>query len=82
MCAYVLPILNSGCNLEWRDNPTSHCLLTNFYTHGNNLIPISIPTHLLRKLAKKHLNFTVLAKQNSTICTNNLRTDIGIKLLP
>ena len=28
----------------------SHCL-TNFYTHGNNLIPISVPTHLLHKLA-------------------------------
>ena len=41
MCAYVLPILYSGCILECRDKPTSHCL-TNFYTHGNNLIPISV----------------------------------------
>ena len=52
VCAYVLPILYSGCILpmECRDKPTSHCL-TNFYTHGNNLIPISVPTHLLHKLA-------------------------------
>ena len=36
LCAtYTLRIL------ECRDKPTSHCL-TNFYTHGNNLIPISI----------------------------------------
>ena len=34
-------ILYSGCILECRDKPTSHCL-TNFYTHGNNLIPISV----------------------------------------
>ena len=38
---HVLPILYSGCILECRDKPTSHCL-TNFYTHGNNLIPISV----------------------------------------
>ena len=37
----VLPILYSGCISECRDKPTSHCL-TNFYTHGNNLIPISV----------------------------------------
>ena len=41
VCAYVLHILYSGCILECRDKPTSHCL-TNFYTHGNNLIPISV----------------------------------------
>ena len=33
VCAYVLH------SLQWM--PTSHCL-TNFYTHGNNLIPISV----------------------------------------
>ena len=31
----------SGCILECRNKPTSHCL-TNFYTHGNNLISISV----------------------------------------
>ena len=37
----------SGCIMECRDKPTSHCL-TNFYTHGNNLIPIlSVPLHKL-----------------------------------
>ena len=50
VCAYVLHILYSECILECRDKPTSYCL-TNFYTHGNNLIPISVPTHLLHKLA-------------------------------
>ena len=30
------------CILECRDKPTSHCLTT-FYTHVNNLIPISVP---------------------------------------
>ena len=55
---------------ECRDKPTSHCL-TNFYTRGNNLIPISVLTHLRHKLAitdfSKETPFTVLAKQK---CTN------------
>ena len=80
-------ILYSGCILEYRDKPTSHSL-TNFYTHGNNLIPIYYirPTHLQHELAvtdfsKKSLNLTVLAKQKYTICTNILRIDIEIKIV-
>ena len=41
MCAYVLHIRYSGCILECKNKPTSH-FLTNFYTHGNDLIPISV----------------------------------------
>ena len=43
--------MNSECVVECRDTPTSH-YNPYFYTYGNNLIPISVPTHLIHKLAK------------------------------
>ena len=82
MCAYVLHILYSGCILECRDKPTSHCL-TDFYTHGNNLIPISvfkILVHLvhfcLARTVKLDVSLVV-----ASLC-RRCETDIEIKLLP
>ena len=82
MCAYVLHILYSGCILECRDKPTSHCL-ADFYTHGNNLIPISvfkILVHLvhfcLARTVKLDVSLVV-----ASLC-RRCETDIGIKLLP
>ena len=41
MCAYVLHILHSGCILESRDKPTSHCLISTLMV-TIILIPISV----------------------------------------
>ena len=65
-CVPVLPILYSGCILECRDKPTSHCL-TNFYTHGNNLIPISVLKILVHIVLFVHAFGTSLAHLASPV---------------
>ena len=57
VCLYAT--LYGRCILECRDKPTSHCV-TNSYTHGNNLIPISVPPYLQLLFKVGISNYTVI----------------------
>ena len=80
-----VPFLNSECVLECGDTPTSHGVT------GNNLISLSVPFHLLHKLAKL-LNWRYLYVYKiytnvswislylallitPTLCTHTIQTD-------
>ena len=57
--------MEAGMHLLTRDTPTPHCG-TNRHTHCNNLIPISVPIHLLHevdfsKRVYKHTHLVALS---------------------